>query len=185
MKTYISILRGINVSGKKLIKMDVLKNLYQSLGFYEVKTYVQSGNVVFAAEELESKTLATKISQQIALAFGFDVPVIVIGIDELNNIISNNPFLQDLQKDPAFLHVTFVSTPPEKYDTKAIEDKEQEGEKIFFTDIAIYLYCPNGYGRTKLTNNFLEDKLKVPLTTRNWKTTNELLKIANQIQLTL
>lgn len=181
METYISILRGINVSGQKLIKMDALRKRYENLGFHNVTTYVQSGNVVFVANDLEINRLEQTISQQIEKDFGFDVPVIVLTIENLKGIIGNNPFFDDPNKDPSFLHVTFLSSKPGHYDPKTIEAKKQSGEEILFADNAVYLYCPSGYGRTKLTNNFLEMKLKVRATTRNWKTVNELLKIANQM----
>lgn len=181
MKTYISILRGINVSGHKLIKMDALRNLYENMGFSNVTTYVQSGNVIFRGEDIELKILEKQISQQIEKEFGFQVPVIVLSIEKLQQIIDNNPFAEDKNKDQSFFHVTFLSSRPDKYDTNTIEDKKQNEEEISFSDNAVYLYCPNGYGRTKLTNNFLEAKLKVGATTRNWKTTQELLKIAERI----
>ena len=181
MTTYISILRGINVSGQKLIKMDTLRKLYENFGFHNVTTYVQSGNVEFTAKEVKLNKLEQKISQQIEKDFGFEVPVIVLTIDELKQVIDNNPFLTDLNKDQTFLHVTFLSSKPDQYDRKTIEDKKQNGEEINFADNAVYLYCPNGYGKSKLSNTFLEAKLKVGATTRNWKTTNEILRIAQQI----
>lgn len=182
MTTYISVLRGINVSGQKLIKMDALRKMYENLGFRNVTTYVQSGNVVFTSSNIDVDMLEQEISQQIEKDFKFDVPVIVLTADKLNQIASDNPFLKSSNIDHAFLHVTFLSSKPNFYDYKQMEDKKQNEEEIFFSDTAVYLYCPNGYGRTKLTNNFLEAKLKVRATTRNWKTTTELLKIAQQIQ---
>jgi len=181
MTTFISILRGINVSGHKLIKMDVLRKIYQDLGFQNVTTYVQSGNVVFTENNYEPGKLEQKISKQIEKDFGFEVPVIVLTIDNLKQIIDNNPFLKDPDKDPAHLHVTFLSSKPLLYNKETIESKKLNDEEISFSNNAIYLYCPNGYGSTKLTTGFLENKLKVGATTRNWKTTNELFKIAKQI----
>lgn len=180
MTTYISILRGINVSGQKLIKMDALRKSYENLGFRSVTTYVQSGNVVFTGKKAKSDELAQIISRQIEKDFGFEVPVIVLTIDNLKQIINSNPFLKDSDKDTTFLHVTFLATKPETFDRKTIEDKIRNGEEISFSDNAVYLYCPNGYGVSKLSNSFLETKLKVGATTRNWKTTNELLKIAQE-----
>lgn len=181
METYISILRGINVSGQKLIKMDALRKSYENLGFHNVTTYVQSGNVVFVGKDVETNQLKQTISRQIEKDFGFYVPVIVLTVEKLKGIIDNNPFFNDLNKDPSFLHVTFLFSKLDHFDQKVIEDKKHNGEEISFADNAVYLYCPNGYGKTKLTNNFLEMKLKVGATTRNWKTVNELLKIANQM----
>ena len=180
MTTYISILRGINVSGQKLIKMDALRNSYEKLGFSSVTTYVQSGNVIFTGNNAKPNELTQTITLQIEKDFGFDVPVIVLTIDNLKQIIDSNPFLKHSDKDTTYLHVTFLSSKPQKNDFKAIEEKKLNGEEISFADNAIYLYCPNGYGKTKLTNSFLETKLKVGATTRNWKTTNELLKIAQE-----
>ena len=178
MITYISILRGINVSGQKLIKMDALRKLYENLGFHNVTTYLQSGNVIFRSNDIDTHKLEQKIFRQIEKEFGFEVPIIVLSIEKLKYVIDNNPFLKDTNKEIAFLHVTFLSSKPDSYDPKVIEGKKLEGEDVFFSDEAVYLYCPNGYGRTKLTNNFLETKLKVGATTRNWKTTNELLNLS-------
>jgi len=181
MPTYISILRGINVSGHNLIKMDALRKSYESLGFQNVMTYKQSGNVIFTAVNSGINELEQKISIRIEKDFGVTVPVIVMTSDHLKVLVDNNPFLRDSDKDPAFLHITFLASGPVNYNHKDIEDRKQEGEDIFFSESVIYLYCPEGYGRTKLTNNFLEAKLKVSATTRNWKTANELLSIAQQI----
>lgn len=181
MTTYISILRGINVSGQKLINMGMLRKSYERLGFGNVTTYLQSGNIIFIGKDIDADKLAQTISRQIESDFGFDIPVIVLPIDKLQQIIDHNPFAKESDKDKTFLHVTFLSSIPEKYDLNAIEAKKQNGEEISITANAVYLYCPNGYGRTKLNNNFLEAKLKVTATTRNWKTTNELLNIAQQI----
>jgi uncharacterized protein (DUF1697 family) len=181
MATYISILRGINVSGQKLIKMDALKKSYENMGIQNVTTYVQSGNVIFTCNHFEIGELEQNISRQIDKDFGFEVPVIVLTIDKLKQVIDKNPFLKDPNIDLAFLHVTFLSSKPVQFDHKTIEDKKKSGEEIVFSDTAVYLYCPNGYGRTKLNNNFLEAKLKVGATTRNWKTTNELFKIAERL----
>ena len=180
MTTYISILRGINVSGQKLIKMDALKKMYENLKLENVRTYVQSGNVIFSSRETDLKKLENKISQQIEKDFEFLVPVIVLTADTLKSVIEHNPFAKGTTKDIAFLHVTFLADQPKEFDKKSIEDKRLEGEEIQFSKNAIYLYCPNGYGNTKLNNNFLESRLKVKATTRNWKTTNELLKIATE-----
>lgn len=181
MKAYISMLRGINVSGQKLIKMDALRKSYENLGFQNVTTYVQSGNIVFKNKDADLGELREIISQQIEKDFGFKVPVIVLTIEKLKQVIENNPFLKDPGKDQAFLHVTFLSSKPDHHNRKTIEEKKQNGEEIAFSDSAVYLYCPNGYGRTKLTNNFLEAKLNVETTTRNWKTTNEIFNIAQKI----
>ena len=181
MKTYISILRGINVSGHKLIKMDAIRKSYDQLGFQNITTYVQSGNIVFTSKKTKSDELAQKISEQIEEDYGFEVPVIVMTIDTLRQIIDDNPFLKDTGTERTFLHVTFLSSEPHNYDLRAIEEKKQKAEEIVVANKAVYLYCPNGYGKSKLNNRFLENKLRVGATTRNWKTTNKLLEIAQEI----
>jgi uncharacterized protein (DUF1697 family) len=185
MTTYISLLRGINVSGKNSIKMEALKQLYIDLHFTQVQTYLQSGNVVFRHPQTDTNTLAAAISSQIKSTFGFDVPVMVLAVDDLKRIIDNNPLVADasgkdtIHRDAAFLHVTFLSTSPNHSAFDAILKSKAPNEEAVLTDNAVYLYCPNGYGKTKLSNNFIETKLKVVATTRNWKTTTELLKMAS------
>lgn len=185
MTTYISLLRGVNVSGHNPIKMEALRMSYHNLGFSDVTTYVQSGNVIFSGNDLEINPLNLLISQKIEKEFGFKVPVIVMSADSLTEIINNNPLLGQIHKDRSFFHVTFLSDAPKEFDISAIDSKKQKEEEVYFLNNAIYLYCPNGYGTTKLTNNFFESKLKLTATTRNWKTTNELLKIALQLQLNI
>ena len=169
------------MSGQKIIKMDALRKMYENLGFKSVKTYVQSGNVIFKSKGSKIDGVVQTISSQIKKDFGFDVPVIVLTIDKLKKIIENSPFSKDLRKDASFLHVTFLSLKPKSFEREVIETKRSNKEEISFSDDAVYLYCPDGYGISKLSNNFLETKLKVGATTRNWKTTNELLKIAQEI----
>jgi len=180
MTTYISILRGINVSGQKIIKMDALKKMYENLNFEDIQTYVQSGNVIFSSKENEPKKLEKIISSKIKTQFGFDIPVIVLSAKTLETIIKNNPFAKDKLKDISFLHVTFLADKTEQFSKESIIEKKLPNEEIEFTSNAVFIYCPNGYGKTKLNNNFLENKLKVQATTRNWKTTNELLKLATK-----
>jgi uncharacterized protein (DUF1697 family) len=154
--------------------------MYESLNFVDIQTYVQSGNVIFSSKESDIKKLETQIKAQIEREFGFEVPIIVLIIENLASIIKHNPFANDSQIDISFLHVTFLADQPKEIDQKGIEAKKQPGEEIEFAENAIYLYCPNGYGTTKLHNTFLESKLKVQATTRNWKTVNELLKLASK-----
>ena len=158
--------------------MDALKRMYESLNFENVKTYIQSGNVVFSTCKTDLKKLESQISSRLEEEFGEEVPVIVLKAETLENIIKNNPFANNEQKDTSNIYITFLADKPKEIDKDSIENKKQQGEEIEYSENAIYLYCPNGYGRTKLNNNFLENKLKIKATTRNWKTTNELLKLA-------
>ncbi|PZP49336.1 MAG: DUF1697 domain-containing protein [Pseudopedobacter saltans] len=180
MSIYISILRGINVSGHRTIKMDALKMMYKTLGFDNIHSYVQSGNVIFSSMKKDTKALAKQITEQIEKEFELEVPVIVLTKEQLEKTILENPFANDKTKNENFFHVTFLADEPTKPNLEEISTKLLENEAFHYTYNAIYLYCPNGYGKTKLTNTFLENKLKVLATTRNWKTTNELLKMASK-----
>jgi len=177
MNRYIAILRGINVSGAKTIKMEDLRKNFQKQGFENITTYIQSGNVIFTSGETVPSKLASKIAEAIKTDFGFDVPVIVLSADELKTIISNNP-LNNGTNDTAFLHVTFLTEKPAAFKFSDIEAKKQGDEEIIISGKVVYLFCPHGYGKTKLTNTFLESKLKVAATTRNWKTVTELSAMA-------
>lgn len=175
MQVYISLLRGINVSGKNILKMDALREMYENLGFSSVSTYVQSGNVIFKTSETDPQILATQISTQIKTTVGFDVPVLVLTLDQLAKTIQENRFLNETEKDPAFFHITFLAEKPTEINLQIFTEKKSPTEAFHYVDTRFYLYCPLGYGQTKLTNNFIESKLKVAATTRNWRTLNELL----------
>jgi uncharacterized protein (DUF1697 family) len=180
MVTYIAILRGINVGGKRMIKMDALKQLFLSLGFSNIETYIQSGNVIFKSKKLKEDKLASIISEAIKNVFTYDVPTIVKNVDEIKQILSTNPFVKDNNKLVDFLHVTFLDATPTKENIESVTKLQFGDDSFSIIDNAVYLYCPNGYSNSKLTNSFLENKLKVTATTRNWKTCNELLGIAEK-----
>jgi uncharacterized protein (DUF1697 family) len=182
MSTIISILRGINVSGKNKIPMVELKAMYEDLKYKNVITYIQSGNVMFSANESDSKTLSKKIEQGILKKFGFNVPVITRTIDQVQATIKKNPFLKDKNIELEKLHVTFLEDNPAADNLKKALEYNYEPDKFTIVGKEVYLHCPNGYGNTKLTNTFFENKLKVRATTRNWRTTNELLRIALEIK---
>lgn len=174
-------LRGINVGSHNQVKMDTLRRLYAELGFADATTYIQSGNVVFRAKEEETDSLTDRISHAIKATFGIDVPVIVKTIEELKSIVHDNPFIKDESKDSAYLHVTFLSATPDGEKFRNIQKGDYSGDELALVGETIYLYCPNGYGRTKLTNTFFEARLRLRATTRNWKTTLELLAMAERL----
>ncbi len=171
MTFYISMLRGINVGGNKKIKMSDLAALYESLGFKDVETYIQSGNVVFSSRERSPSALSKAIRNKIKESFGFDVVVVVRTGDEMEKVLENNPFKE---KDAGKLHVTFLSDPPAAKPLDVFDAVKDKSEEYSFSGKEIYLFLPYGYGRTKLSNNFFENKLKVSATTRNWRTVKVL-----------
>ena len=178
MEKYIAILRGINVSGKNIIKMKDLKSELDDLGFKNVITYIQSGNIVFEHEKTPTNRLTAVIKQTIAKKFKLDVPVMVFETEQWKKILTNNAFLGEENIDITKLHVTFLSSSPSTVFIAQINLDAYLPDQLIITNEAIYLYCPNGYGKTKLTNNFFEAKLKVTATTRNWKTANKLLELS-------
>jgi uncharacterized protein (DUF1697 family) len=174
--TYIALLRGINVSGQNMIKMPDLAALLLSEGFVNVKTYLQSGNVVFEFENTPQQ-LENIIRGAIQKKFNYEVPVLVLTADEFIRVYHNNPFLKDSSLDIEKMHITFLSHSQKGKDLSAIQIPHADNEKLFIADREVYLYCPNGYGTSKLNNNAFERKLKTTATTRNWKTMSALLSM--------
>ncbi len=162
-----------------MIKMDALKKMYENAGLKNVKTFIQSGNVIFQEKETEIKILEEKIATQIKATFSFDVPVIVKSLQEVEYIFLNNPFINQ-NKDINKLHVTFLASKPEQANIDKIKG-DFENDEFIISGSAIYLFCPIDYGHTKLSNKFFESKLKVTATTRNWKTVTELVSLAKTI----
>ncbi|OJW72780.1 MAG: hypothetical protein BGO68_00580 [Candidatus Amoebophilus sp. 36-38] len=178
MQTYISILRGINVGVQKRIKMEVLKDLYESLNFKFVRIYLQTGNIIFQTQDIPPSNLVNEIENKLKEALGFNVPVLIKTNPELQQIIEDNPF----KEEPTTVYVTclFIDTSSETI-VNEINKVKAPTEQYYISKTEIYLYCPNGYGRTKLSNNFFEKKLKVYATTRNLNTLNKLLDISKEI----
>ena len=147
--------------------MERLRGSFAAMGCSDVRTYVQSGNVVFATAPDTHGALTRKIEEGIRRDFGFSVVVILRTAKELQKIVKTNPFLSEEGIEPAKLHVTFLARPPIKTTLRLI------GREI-------YLYCPDGYGRTKLSTSAFEKRLSVGATTRNWRTTTVLGEMARE-----
>ena len=178
MPTYIAMLRGINVSGHKIIKMDALRASLTKLGFNEVQTYLQSGNVIFKTASDSAAGVSGKIEQRILRDFGFVVPVLLRTAKELAKVVARNPFLKDPSLDQSRFHVSFLSGAPSKTACAELAPLITGAEQIHVAGREIYLYCPNGYGNSKISNVAIEKRLSLPATTRNWNTTKTLLTLA-------
>lgn len=179
MQTFISLLRGINVSGQKKIAMMDLKALYENLKFTDVTTFIQSGNVIFKSKEkLSNAGFAKRIEEAIFKKYGFDVPVIIRSEDEMKQVISANPFSKEKNIDEKKLHVTFLSEIPSEETAMSIQSIDFPPDRFIIRNKEIYLLIPGSYGETKISNAFFEKKLKIKATTRNWNTVNKLSAMA-------
>ncbi|MCX6244594.1 MAG: DUF1697 domain-containing protein [Bacteroidetes bacterium] len=176
--TCIALLRGINVGGQRMIKMNVLKTLFESLKLKNVNTYLQSGNVVFNSEPPDCNELRKSIENKIREDLAFDVPVILRTADQLENILPNNPFLKGRNEDITRLYVTFLAEEPAADLLDKLNGLKSADDEFSVSGKEIFLFCPGGYGNTKFSNGFFESKLKVTATTRNWKTVTELVAMA-------
>jgi uncharacterized protein (DUF1697 family) len=181
MPAYIVMLRGINVSGHKTIKMEDLRALCDDLGFRNVETYVQSGNIIFQSQVENPATISRRIGAKIIEFFGFEVSVMVRTSNEMRNVISNNPFLKENGIDSSKLHVTFLSEIVQKTSLEKLAELSTSPDRFHPAPREIYVYCPSGYGRTKLSNVGIEKALSVAATTRNWKTTTKLLEMVSKL----
>ena len=181
MKTYIALLRGINVSGHNIIKMNELKQLFSSLGFKNSTSYIQSGNVVFQSELVDISAIKQLIIDAINRKFSYSIKILVLTKNQLSTIFKANPFLERENIDIKKLHVTILDKQPDIEGIVYIEGlTASSDDKFKIVDKSVYVYCPNGQARTKLTNNLFEKKLKTDATSRNWKTISKLIELSNQ-----
>ena len=174
MPVYVSMLRGINVGGHKKIKMDQLRASFEALGFDYVKTYIQSGNVVFKAPKASSSGLGKKIEMKIQGDFGHSVSVIVRTADEMNDVVHNNPFLREKGVDPEKLHVMFLSQAPKSVSVDQVRALTSSSEQLRCIGQDLYLYLPNGVGESFVMKKPVDRLLGVVTTMRNWRTVNNI-----------
>lgn len=177
MKKYIALLRGVNVSGKNLIKMEELRKILAQNDFFNVTTYIQSGNIVFEHPKVATSNLSDKLKDLIKQYFNYDVVVIIKTFEEMEELLNYNPFGEFADEDEGKMYVVFMDAVPiaERIEMLAAINFENETYKV--ENNVIYLFCKNGYGKAKLNNNLLESKLKINATTRNWKTVNKLYEM--------
>jgi len=177
MKTYIALLRGINVGGHKKIAMAELRELLNKSGLKNVKTYIQSGNVIFQSSEEENCKLKDIITKSILDYFGFGVPVLVWTRSELIEIYNNCPLPEEKKTNSYFAMLTHI---PDKELVIEACQKTYENEEYYIIDNCIYFYCAAGYGKAKFNLNYFERKLKVEATARNYKTMIKLLSMSEE-----
>jgi uncharacterized protein (DUF1697 family) len=180
MKTLISLLRGINVNGKNKIPMKEIKGVYESLGLVNVETYIQTGNVIFDYTDQDPVKLTNIIETEITRFFATTIMVLLRDIECFQQIVSSNPFLTHRHVDSTKLHVTFLHDSPDESAFRKLTVPVGISDEYELSDKEIYLYCLNGYGKTKFSNTYFERKLGVGATTRNWKTVESLYRMANK-----
>ena len=154
-----------------------LRSLYESLGFGNVQSYVQSGNVVFDSNEQDVTKLKESIEAQIEAQIGFSVPVLILTAADFQRIIESHPFKNE---EAIRVLVTFLYMHPEQSKLLDLSHYEDKVDKFAIGEQEIFLFCPGGYGKTKLSNTFFERKLDVVATTRNWKSVNALYEMATK-----
>lgn len=176
---YISLLRGINVGGKRPLPMVELKKLLSGMGMKKIVTYIQSGNVIFQSDISDYLAISRLIEESIDLTFGYEVPVITIPVNDFLEKIKLNPYLKDTESNR--LHISFLETEPTQDSIDILNNINVEPESFSLVENVIFIRCKNKFAsQSRLTNTFFESKLKVKTTTRNWKTITKIKDIASQ-----
>jgi len=176
--TWVALLRGINVSGQRKVPMADLRAVHEGLGHTEVVTYIQSGNVVFDADA-DAVTLRAALEEAIADTFGFAVPVVLRTSEELRRAAAANPY-PDAGADPQRVATTFLDVAPAADRVEEFDPDVHTPDVCVLDGREVHLFCRSGFGRTRLTNAYLERHFGVAATTRNWRTITKLLELSDR-----
>jgi uncharacterized protein (DUF1697 family) len=175
---YIAMLRGINIGAHKRMKMEKLRASCETLGFEQIATYIQSGNVVFKAPKLSPASVSEKIEKRIAADFGFEADVITRTREEFKKIIRANPLLKEAGVDESKLHMVFLAGAPSSEAIRKLQSLTLSPDRVRVTGKEIYFYFPNGVSGSSLWKHNLDRVLSIIGTMRNWNTVNKLLEMA-------
>lgn len=181
MPVYIAMLRGINIGPHKRMKMEKLRASCEKLGFARVKTYIQSGNVIFQAPKLSPAALSKKLGECIVTDFGFASEVILRSRDEMKKIIDDNPFAREPGIDSSKLHVVFLSQAPSPAGLEKLQELTLAPDRVHASGKEIYFYFPNGVSGSSLWKHPLDRVTGVAGTMRNWKTVTTLYQMAMEV----
>jgi uncharacterized protein (DUF1697 family) len=173
---HVALLRGVNVGGKNRLSMKDLADIFGGLGCRDVRTYIQSGNVVFRADRALAGRVPDLVAGAISAGFSLKVPVVMRSVAELFTVIADNPFLNS-GADTKALHVAFLKDRPSASSVAALDPDRSPPDKFAVCGSEIYLCLPNGAGRSKLTAQYFDSTLKTTSTTRNWNTVLALLDL--------
>ena len=179
MKTHLALLRGINVSGHNMMKMEALKNMLENIGFTNIRTYLQSGNVFVDSEEDASK-VGFMIKQEIFKVFGHEVPVIVITKEDLELCFRNSPYLKEKDLDTKKLYVAFVSTVLKSENINDLKISQFKPDEASIDGNRIFIKYAVGAGKTRFDQKYIEKKLNLTATIRNWNTVTNLLAMYSE-----
>ena len=182
MPAIISMLRAVNVGPHNRIKMEDVRAVYESLGLQNPRTYVQSGNVIFKTTERNLARLASRIEKAIESKFQFQSDVILRTAAEMKDVIARNPFATRDGIEPGKLLVTFLAADPAAEGREYISTLKPDPEEIHLSGRELYIYFPNGSGRTKLPLAAIARKLKTPGTARNWNSVAKMLEMAEALK---
>ncbi len=177
MKTHLALLRGINVSGHNMIKMEALKLLLENAGFQNVRTYIQSGNVFVDSDEENSASVGFKIKQEIFKELGLEVPVVVVTKEDLEACFKNNSYLKEKECDTKKLYVAFLSKELQGSAINDLKISQFKPDEAAIDKSRIYIKYAVGAGKTRLDQKYIEKKLNVVATIRNWNTVTTLLQM--------
>jgi len=173
----VALLRGVNVGGRNKLPMKLLANIVEAVGGGSAATYIQSGNVVFEATRDRQKELPAAIAAAIADEAGITTPVLLRTLAQLRRVVAGNPYLER-GRDPAQLHVAFLAEQPGAERVATLDPERSPPDEFSVGGCEIYLWCPHGMARTKLTNAYFDSRLGTTSTMRNWRTTQKLLALA-------
>ncbi len=182
MAVIISMLRGVNVGGHNKMKMDALRALYESMKLRDARTYVQSGNVIFRTDERDMARLAKRIEDGIERKFGFQSDVILRTAAEMREVITRNPFAKRRGIEPGKLLVSFLGSDPGEEGREKVRQMKCDPEEMRVEGREIYIYFPNGAGRSKLQWAGLGKMLKTTGTGRNWNSVTKMLEMAEKLE---
>ena len=174
---YVALLRGINVGGRNRLPMDELARSFEQAGCVSVRTYIQSGNVVFTAAPSIALKARESVAAAVSARVGTEIPVILRPVADLVRVVEENPFLAESQ-DPRTLHVGFLSDRPSPDRVLSLDPDRSPPDEFVVRGKEIYLRLPNGMSGTRFTASYVERVLATPATFRNWRTVENLLKIA-------
>ncbi len=180
MHTYIALLRGINVGGHNKLPMQELKSVLATLALSNVRTYIQSGNVVFQSERADSAALAAEITAAIGQSHGFSPAVLLLTAEELRAAMAANPFPAG-EEEPKSLHLFFLDAPPTNVDLASLAALKKANERYQLVGKVFYLHAPDGIGRSKLAERFGRG-WDVTITARNWRTVGKVMELVQNVE---